>query len=99
VQYKEYTEIKGLFRQMPRKSTVRKAKTTGRSKTPGPVRPQNSDTLEALVAAYAEALALPLDAGWQAGTRRNIELLLRHAALIDEFPLPDDCDPASVFRA
>ncbi len=52
-----------------------------------------------LVVSSAKALALTLDPSWEAGTKRNLELLLRHATFIDEFSLPDDCDPAPVFRA
>jgi hypothetical protein len=85
---------------MPRKPIARKAPIPPRRESAAarPV-PKKPDALEAMIIASAKALALPLDANWQAGTRRNIELLLRHAALIDEFPLPDDCDPAPVFRA
>jgi hypothetical protein len=85
---------------MPRKPIVRKAKTARRTGISArPMRTKKPDTLEMLVVASAEALALTLDSSWQAGAKRNLELLLHHAAFVDEFPLPDDCDPAPVFRA
>jgi hypothetical protein len=64
-----------------------------RDKTP------KHDSIDAMIAASAQALGLTLDLGWQAGIKFNLQLVLRHAALIDEFPLPDDTEPAPVFHA
>ena len=36
---------------------------------------------------------------WHAGVTLNLQLLLKHAALIDEFSLADGAEPAPVFRA
>ena len=33
------------------------------------------------------------------GVKFNLQLVLRHAALVDEFALPDDAEPAPVFQA
>jgi len=52
-----------------------------------------------LVAAAARALRLPMNSAWESGVIFNIQLILRHAALVDEFPLPDEAEPAPVFRA
>ena len=52
-----------------------------------------------MVAASAAALGLKLDPAWEAGVRFNLQLILRHAALVDEFPLPDDAEPAPIFHA
>jgi hypothetical protein len=57
------------------------------------------DAVDALVAASARALRLTLDPAWQANVKFNLELILRHSALVDEFPLPDDAEPAPVFHA
>jgi Protein of unknown function (DUF4089) len=57
------------------------------------------DTVDALVVASAQALGLTLDPSWQAGVTFNLQLVLRHAALVDEFALPDDTEPAPVFQA
>ncbi len=58
-----------------------------------------TDAVDVLVAASAQALGLTLDPAWQAGVKFNLQLILRHAALVDEFPLPDDAEPAPVFHA
>lgn len=83
-----------------RKSRARKGKTGRRVRSaPRPARSKKTDKAGALVAAGAEALALPIDAAWRAGVEFNLQLLYRHAALIDAFALPDETEPAPVFRA
>jgi Protein of unknown function (DUF4089) len=57
------------------------------------------DAIEAMVEAGAEALGLLLDPAWRTSVKFNLLLILRHAALVDEFPLPDDAEPAPVFHA
>ena len=57
------------------------------------------DAVDALVVAGAQALGLTLDPSWQASVKSNLQLILRHAALVDEFALPDDAEPAPVFQA
>jgi len=52
-----------------------------------------------LVAAAARALGLPMDSAWKASVIFNFHLIMRHAALVDEFSLPDEAEPAPVFRA
>ncbi len=66
-----------------------------RKTTPPPKR----DAIDSLVIANAQALGLTLDRAWEAGVKFNLQLILRHAALVDEFPLPDDAEPAEIFRA
>jgi hypothetical protein len=58
-----------------------------------------SDSVDLLIAASAYALALPIDADWLGPIKFNLQLILRHAALVAEFSLPDDAEPAPVFRA
>jgi hypothetical protein len=57
------------------------------------------DALDAAIAASAQALGLTLDPSWQDNIKFNLQLVLRHAALVDEFVLPDDAEPAPVFHA
>jgi hypothetical protein len=66
-----------------------------RKPNPAPKR----DAVDSLVVASAQALGLTLDPSWQAGVKFNLQLVLRHAALVDEFALPDDAEPAPVFQA
>jgi hypothetical protein len=60
-------------------------------------RPENS--IDAFVAASAQALGLALDPAWHGSIAFNLRLILRHATLVDEFALPDDAEPAPVFHA
>jgi hypothetical protein len=80
--------------------SVKKRKASVKSaKKAKPSAPQQRDAIDAMVAAAAQALGLPIDPAWQANVKFNLQLILRHAALVDEFALPDDAEPAPVFRA
>jgi hypothetical protein len=59
----------------------------------------SSDPLEDYIDAAAKALALPIEDAWKPAVRANLEVSLRLARLVDEFPLPDETEPASVFAA
>ena len=58
-----------------------------------------ADSLDDYIAAVAKALALPIQDAWRPMVRANLEATLRMARLVDEFPLPDATEPASIFRA
>ena len=58
-----------------------------------------TNPVDALVAASAQALKLPLDPAWHGGVRFNLDLILRLGAVVDAFPLPDDAELAPVFHA
>ncbi|QWG23916.1 DUF4089 domain-containing protein [Bradyrhizobium sediminis] len=58
-----------------------------------------ADPLDAYMDAVAKALALPVDDAWRPAVKANLEVSLRLARLVDEFPLPDEIEPASVFAA
>ncbi len=60
---------------------------------------QEYDAIDALVAASAKALGLTLDPAWAPVVKFNFQLILRHAAQVDEFPLPDEAEPAAIFHA
>jgi Protein of unknown function (DUF4089) len=84
---------------MKRKSkTLRKARSpvrlAGSAKRSG-----QADAIDALVTAGAQALALPIDPAWRGGIKFNLQLILAIAGRVDEFPLPDDTEPAPVFHA
>jgi Protein of unknown function (DUF4089) len=51
------------------------------------------------ITASALALALPVDPSWYPAVRTNLEVTWKLAALVSEFALPDDAEPAPVFRA
>lgn len=58
-----------------------------------------TDDIDDYIASLAKALSLPIDDSWRPAVRANLEVSLRMAKLVDEFPLPDETEPASVFSA
>ncbi len=58
-----------------------------------------ADPLDDYIDAVARALALPVEDAWKPMVRANLEVSLRLGRLVDEFPLPDETEPASVFNA
>jgi len=73
-----------------------KAKTAAKAKSPAR---RAHDATDALIAASAQSLRLPIDPAWYPAVRSNIQLLLKHAALVEEFLLSEETEPAPVFRA
>ena len=59
----------------------------------------SADPLDYYIDAVAQALALPIEDPWKPAIRANLEVSLRLARMVDEFALPDDTEPASVFTA
>ncbi len=58
-----------------------------------------SEPLDDYITAVSKALALPIEEEWKPAVRANLDVSLRLARLVDEFPLPDETEPASVFVA
>jgi hypothetical protein len=56
-----------------------------------------ANPLDDYIDAVAEALALSVDDAWKPAVRANLEVSLKLARLVDEFALPDEAEPASVF--
>ncbi len=56
-------------------------------------------TLDQLIDASAAALGLPIEAEWRPGIRSNLQVTLRLANMVAEFPLPDEAEPAPTFEA
>lgn len=59
----------------------------------------DADHLDSYIDAVATALALSVEEAWRPAVRANLEVSLRLAKLVDEFPLPDETEPASIFSA
>ena len=55
-------------------------------------------SLDAFIAA-AEALGIPLEEAWKPAIKANLDVTLKHAASVAEFALPDETEPAPVFKA
>jgi 1-carboxybiuret hydrolase subunit AtzG-like protein len=58
-----------------------------------------ADPLDDYIDSVGKALSLPIQDAWKPAVRANLEVSLRLARLVDEFPLPDEAEPASVFAA
>jgi len=57
------------------------------------------DPLDALIEAAARTLELPLEPAWKPAVAANLRVTLEHAAAVEAFALPDDAEPAPVFKA
>jgi hypothetical protein len=57
------------------------------------------DPLDDYIDAVSKTLRLPIADAWKPAVRANLEISLKLAALVDEFALPDETEPASVFAA
>ena len=58
-----------------------------------------ADPLDDYIDAVAKALAVPVEDAWRPAVRANLDVSLRLARLVDEFQLPDETEPASVYSA
>ena len=47
----------------------------------------------------AALLGLAIEPEWKPAVRLNLDAILRQGRLVEEFALPDEAEPASVFRA
>jgi hypothetical protein len=58
----------------------------------------DEDALEEFIDAGARALGIPVEPQWKPGIRANLQVTLRVAAMVAEFELPDEAEPAPVFE-
>ena len=58
-----------------------------------------NDPLDDYIDAAARILALPVQDAWRPAIRAHLEVSFRLGRLVEEFPLPDETEPASVFTA
>ena len=101
MKHRAVRKIKSASAAKPTKAGGKRtsAKTPAKAAAKRPSAKPKHDALDAVIAANAQALGLTLDPSWQDNIKFNLQLVLRHAALVDEFPLPDDAEPAPVFHA
>ena len=57
------------------------------------------DHLDAYIDAAAQALGIPVQPEWKPDIRANLDVTFKLAALVGEKELPDDAEPAPVFKA
>ena len=60
--------------------------------------PEQSFDADAYVDAAAALIGLPIDPAHRPGVVLNLERIAQMAALVMDFPLPDETEPAPVFR-
>ena len=58
-----------------------------------------AESLDDYIDAAATVLGLRIEDAWRPAVRANLDVSLRLARMVDEFPLPDETEPASVFTA
>ena len=83
----------------PKSRGLTKVKTRARSRKVTPSKTEPHDALDKFVDAAALALDLPLDPAWRPAVKMNLQVILKQAALFADFNLPDEAEPAPVFRA
>jgi hypothetical protein len=55
--------------------------------------------LDAYIDAAAAALNIPIQPEWKSEIRANLDVTFKLAALVAEKELPDDAEPAPVYKA
>jgi hypothetical protein len=58
-----------------------------------------TDPFDAYIDAAAQALGLTLEPDWKPAVHANLDVTFKLAALVAEKELPDDAEPAPVFKA
>jgi hypothetical protein len=58
-----------------------------------------AEPLDDYIDAVGKALGLPIEEAWRPAIRANLDVSLKLARLVDEYQLPDETEPASVFTA
>ena len=58
-----------------------------------------ADPLDDFIDAAALALSLPVKEDWKPAVKDNLDVTLKYAAFVAEFELPDDAEPAPIFKA
>jgi hypothetical protein len=77
------------------KSGPRKA-----GRTPSPVSNRTkADPLDDLIEAAGPAFGLSIKPEWRSAVRAHLHVIFGQAALFAEFELPDEAEPAPVFKA
>jgi hypothetical protein len=82
-------------RPAPKRPKARRKAASRKSAAPAP----GVDPLDGFIEAAARVLALPLEPQWLPDIKANLAVTLRAAALVADFALPDESEPAPIFRA
>lgn len=58
-----------------------------------------TEPLDDYIDAVAKALGLSIDEAWKPAVRANLDATLKMAQMVQQFPLPDEIEPASIYEA
>ena len=58
-----------------------------------------AEPLDDYIDAVASVLGLPVEDAWKPVIRANLAVTLKMARMVDEFALPDESEPASIYAA
>jgi len=91
----------------PKRGRAGSVPTKGRASTRRPAKKRvkkaraahKGDPLDALVDAAARALTLAIEPAWRPAIKVNLAINLEMAAFVAAFALPDQAEPAPIFRA
>ncbi len=56
------------------------------------------DALDAFIDSAGRVLALSIALDWKPAVRQHLAVILAQAALVSEFPLADEAEPAPVYE-
>ena len=82
----------------PRKAKAPRKVTHRSRKVAKPPR-QRPEPLDDFIVAGARALDLKINKAWMPAVRGHLQVTLRLGALVAAFALPDDAEPAPIFKA
>jgi hypothetical protein len=57
------------------------------------------DPLSDLIEPSGQLIELNIEPAWKPAVRANLQVIFRQAALFMAFELPDDAEPAPIFKA
>jgi hypothetical protein len=76
-----------------------KAKPATRRKPSKPIVTTKTRPLDAFIDAASAVLGLTIEAAWRPAVAANLRVTFEHAASVEAFALPDDAEPAPIFKA
>ena len=60
---------------------------------------ETPEALDRAIDAAAAALGFQIAEAWRPAVRANLAVSLKFARFVDDFALPDEIEPASIFKA
>ena len=76
-----------------------KAKPAAHRKPSKPIATTKTSSLDAFIDAASAVLGLTIADAWRPAVAANLRVTIEHAAAVEAFALPDDAEPAPIFKA